>query len=123
MIVLIFLIYTGHVFVYDGKGYRFKSSLYNSLEILLHWLYSFGQNYTKTVISRQEKLMNYVMIIVLKAQGLCFKQKEKKNISCFLAMILCLSVSIYVRGIRNNSILYYVLLVDGSKINSINVSF
>ena len=35
-------------------------------------------------------------------------------------------VCIYVRGIRNNSrlkIIYYVLLVDGSKINSINVSF
>ena len=79
MIVLICQIYTGHVFVYDGKGYRFKNSLYNSLEILLHWLYSFGQNYTKTVISRQEKLMKYVMIIIiLKAQGLCFKQKEKK---------------------------------------------
>ena len=95
MIVLIFRIYTGHVFVYDGKGYRFKSSLYNSLEILLHWLYSFGQNYTKTVISRQEKLMNYVIIIILKAQGLCFKQKEKKylmlprNDFMFVCKYLC----------------------------------
>ena len=123
MNVLICQIYTGHVFVYEGKGYRFKSSLYNSLEILLHWLYSFGQNYTKTVISRQEKLMNYVIIIILKAQGLCFKQKKKY---LMLPRNDFMFVCIYVRGIRNNSrleIMYYVLLVDGSKINNINVSF
>ena len=69
--------------------------------------------------------MNYVIIIILKAQGLCFKQKEKKKY-LMLPRNDFMFVCIYVRGIRNNlrlEIMYYVLLVDGSKINNINVSF